>query len=99
MRGNKPVAASIAVPSVLLGAGGRSVIAFQAGRKYLHAVRMDEPIAVVAIPLSSALRAAQLKGKPYPVRRAARLYLESEIAKTGRARRVLRALARGKAAA
>jgi hypothetical protein len=81
-----------ALPAVLLGAGGRSCIAFAAGRKYLHVVAMGEPISLAAFPLEHHLDPAQLKGEPYPVRRAARIYLRSQIAKTDRAKRVLRAL-------
>lgn len=86
-----------ALPAVLFGAGGksRSCIAFAAGRKYLHVVKMDEPIAVDSLPIAAALDPALLKGKPYPVRRAARIYLRSPIEKTERAKRVLRALANG----
>jgi hypothetical protein len=80
-----------ALPRVLLSAGGHSFIVFAAGRKWLHAVAMGEPITVVTLPIVNSFDEAQLKGKPYPVRRAAR-------AKTERARRVLRALARGQEA-
>ena len=83
------------VPTVLLGAGGRTCIAFSAGRKYLHAVCMDQPIGLVALPLEHDLVPLHLKGQPYPVRRAARIYLRSQIAKTGRAKRILRQLAKG----
>lgn len=84
-----------ALPRVLLGQNGRSVIVFAAGRKWLHAVAMGEPISVVTLPLMNDCDEALLKGKPYPVRRAARIYLRSEIGKTDRAKRILRALARG----
>lgn len=85
------------LPAVLFGAGGksRSCIAFAAGRKYLHVIRMHEPISVESLPLASPLDPALLKGKPYPVRRAARIYLRSHIEKTDRAKRILRALAKG----
>jgi hypothetical protein len=84
------------LPAVLLGAGGRSCIAFAAGRKYLQAVFMGEPIAVESVPLESIkFDRAVLKGKAYPVRRAARIYLKSQISKTDRAKRILRALAKG----
>jgi hypothetical protein len=85
------------LPAVLFGAGGksRSCIAFAAGRKYLHVVTMGEPIGIDSLPLEAALDPAQLKGKPYPVRRAARIYLRSHIEKTDRAKRILRALAKG----
>lgn len=87
---------AITLPSVLIGAGARSCIAFAAGRKYLHAVFMGQPIAVDSIALDNLkLEPALLQGKPYPVRRAARLYLRSQIAKTDRAKRVLRSLAKG----
>lgn len=94
MRGEKNKA-GLSLPSVLLGAGGRSCIAFAAGRKYLHVVAMGEPIGISTVPLQSNFDAAQLKGKPYPVRRAARIYLRSQITKTERAKRILRALAKG----
>lgn len=86
----------IALPSVLIGAGARSCIAFATGRKYLHAVFMGQPIAVDSMALDNLkLEPALLNGKPYPVRRAARLYLRSQITKTDRARRILCALAKG----
>lgn len=95
MKPNRPT-----LPAVLLGAGGRTCIAFAAGRKYIHAVEMHEPVRLARIPVAGkALAVARwpmfLNGKPYPVRRAARYYLRSEISKTGRAAKVLRALARG----
>lgn len=87
---------AMALPSVLLGAGGRSCIAFAVGRKYLQCVFMGEPIGVESVALDNFQSdVALLKGKPYPVRRAARIYLKSQITKTERARRVLRALAKG----
>lgn len=91
----KRAALAFPLPAVVLGAGGRSAIAFAAGRKYLHVVKMGEPITIDSLPLDAALDPAQLKGKPYPVRRAARIYLRSHIEKTDRAKRVLRALAKG----
>jgi hypothetical protein len=88
------VSAALQTPCVLT-IGSRTCIAFHAGRKYLHVVRMDTPIAVDQLPLERAPTPLQLKGKPYPVRRAARAYLRSEIAKTDRARQILRKLAAG----
>lgn len=84
-----------ALPRVLLMKGGHTAIVFAAGRKWLHAVAMDHPIGIVTLPLLNDFDELQLKGKPYPVRRAARTYLRSPITKTDRAKRVLRALARG----
>lgn len=82
---------------VLVQHGGRSMIVFQRGRKWLHAVAMDTPIAVVKIAADTrGLTEAQLKGKPYPVKRAARIYLKSQIAKTDKARATLRRIAKGK---
>lgn len=82
-------------PCVLRGPGGHSFIAFKAGRKWLHAVAMDQPIALVTLPLeNNQLVPLERKGKPYPVPRAARMYLRSEIEKTDSARRVLRELTR-----
>lgn len=81
-----------AVPLVLRGQGGRTLIAFAAGRKWLKAVAMGEPIALVELPLEHGLAPLELKGKPYPVRRAARRFLRSELDKTDKAKRVLRAL-------
>lgn len=91
----RDAAVAFPLPSVLLAGGGRSCIAFAAGRKYIHAVAMGEPIGLVSLPLTGRLDPAQLKGKPYPVRRAARIYLKSQITKTDRAKRILRALAKG----
>jgi hypothetical protein len=90
-------APDFALPAVLFGASGksRSCIAFAVGRKYLHVVKMDEPISVDSLPIEAQLDPALLKGKPYPVKRAARLYLRSQIGKTERAKRILRALAKG----
>lgn len=95
MKPNRPT-----LPAVLLGAGGRTCIAFACGRKFIHAVEMNEPIRISRIALADTRNDVScwpmfLNGKPYPVRRAARYYLRSEISKTGRARKVLRALARG----
>jgi len=91
------VEVTFVLPLALRGAGGRTVLGFAAGRKYLHAVAMGEPISIVKIPIANgpALRPVFLKSKPYPIRRAARRYLKSEISKTDRAAKVLRALARG----
>ena len=86
-----------AIPLVLRGAGGRTFIAFSGGRKWLQAVAMREPIRVVSLPLEHGLKPLELKGKPYPVRRAARMYLRSQVTKTERARRVLRALVKNNA--
>jgi hypothetical protein len=90
-----PKQRGLTLPSVLLGASGRSFIAFGSGRKYLHAVAMSEPIGVITLPLDTPLEPMLLKGKTYPVRRAARIYLRSQISKTDRAKRILRQLARG----
>lgn len=83
------------IPCVVFGAGRHSFIAFSVGRKFVHAVAMDQPIQVVKLPIGSPIEEARLRGKPYPVRRAARVYLRSAISKTDRAKKVLRALARG----
>lgn len=80
--------------------GSCTAIAFAVGRKYMHAVAMGQPIHLVAIPITQEKAWAPLErnGKPYLVRRAARRYLKSEISKTERAVKVLRALARGETA-
>lgn len=86
-----------AVPLVLRGQGSRTFIAFAAGRKWLKAVAMREPIKLVSLPIEHGLQPLLLKGKPYPVRRAARAYLRSEVDKTKRARQVLRQLVKNNA--
>lgn len=87
-----------ALPAVLFGNGLRTCIAYKRGRKYFHAVEMGEPIRITRVSIgdSPARWPMQLRGKPYPVRKAARQYLRSEISKTGRAAKVLRAIARGR---
>lgn len=86
---------SIPLPRVVLMKGGHTAIVFAAGRKWLHAVAMNQPIGIVTLPVLNDFDELQLKGKAYPVRRAARVYLRSPIAKTDRAGRVLRQLAKG----
>ena len=88
------------LPAVMVGAGGRTCIAFKVGRKWCHVVKMGEPIAVDAVAIdASDFHALLAAGAPYPVRKAARRYLASEISKTDRALRILRAIARGRAPA
>jgi len=96
-RGTDPVYAAEhdALPRVVALKGGHTAIVFAGGRKWLHAVAMDQPIGIVTLPIANDFDTLELKGKPYPVRRAARIYLRSPIVKTERAKRVLRALAKG----
>ncbi len=76
--------------------GNRTLIVFQRGRKWLHAVAMDTPIALVKVPTDARdLALLELKGKPYPAKRAARIYLKSQIPKTDKARATLRRIAKG----
>lgn len=91
---------AINVPLVVLAPGGHTFILFAIGRKKLHAVAMGEPIKLVSMPIERARSFIPLvrKMQPYPVKRAARSYLRSEICKTGRATNVLRALSRGETA-
>ena len=79
--------------------GSRSMIAFAAGRTYTYAVAMDTPIKVVKLERPQLLRPATLKEKPYPVSRAARIYLKSELPITKRASQILRALIKRQAVA
>lgn len=78
--------------------GSHSLIIFAQGRKYLHAVAMGDTIRIVSVLLSKSdhLRPVRLKNKPYPVKKAVRTYLRSELRKTKRAGKVLRQLLKSK---
>ena len=67
----------------------RTCIVFSVGRKYMHAVTMDGSIGCVEIARDTKLEPLMLKGKPYPIQRAAELYLKSTLTKTERAVKVL----------
>lgn len=67
----------------------RTCIVFSVGRKYMHAVTMDGSIGCVEIARNIKLEPLMLKGKPYPIQRAAELYLKSTLTKTERAVKVL----------
>ena len=67
----------------------RTRIVFSVGRKYMHAVTMDGTIGCVEIAKDTKLEPLMLKGKPYPIQRAAELYLKSTLTKTDRAVKVL----------
>lgn len=60
----------------------RTCIVFSVGRKYLHAVTMDGTIGCVEIDKDTKLEPLMLKGQPYPIQRAAELYLKSTLTKT-----------------
>lgn len=88
--------------------GSRSLILFAVGRKFAHAVAMGDVIRVVKVELAKRprgqgrlqddafyldeLRPAMLRDLPYPIRRAARTYLRSDLRKTPKAAKVLRGL-------
>ena len=67
----------------------RTCIVFSVGRSYMHAVTMDGTIGCVEILKGTKLEPLMLKGKPYPIQRAAELYLKSTLTKTDRAVKVL----------
>ena len=67
----------------------RTCIVFSVGRKYMQAVTMDGTIGCVEIAGDTKLEPLMLKGKPYPIQRAAELYLKSTLTKTERAVKVL----------
>ena len=67
----------------------RTCIVFSVGRKYMHAVTMDGTIGCIEIARETKLEPLLLKGKPYPIQRAAELYLKSTITKTELAVKVL----------
>ena len=75
----------------------RTCIVFSVGRKYMHAVMMDGTIGCVDIAKDTKLEPLMLKGAPYPIRRAAELYLKSTLTKTERAVEVLTHLLTGAA--
>lgn len=57
----------------------RALLVFKIGRQYLHAVTMDPNVRLVQLPLDERryLQPLLYKGKPYPVRRAVRRFLEA----------------------
>ena len=63
----------------------RTCIVFSIGRKHMHAVTMDGIIGCVEIARDTQLEPLMLKGQPYPIQRAAELYLKSTLTKTDRA--------------
>lgn len=71
-----------------------SVILYGAGRKLIYVVRMGNIIREEKLPKDAQrlFVPALHKGEPYPVRRAARLYLKSSLPKSNRAAKVLRGL-------
>ena len=79
-------------PCVLLDRGGHSLIAFSEGRKYINAVQFGPSIALVKLERVRDLAPALLDEKPYPVARAARIFMRSGFPMTKRARGVLAGL-------
>jgi len=82
-------------PQVLLDGNNRPLIVFGRGRLLYSAVVAGDNIKLAKIDTLRGLRPAELKGDPYPVRRAASYYLnhtDREI--TPRAKLVLRGLVR-----
>ena len=85
---------------VLQDAGRHSYIVFRAGRKYLHAVALTQSISLVTLPIGQrGLVQAILKDRPYPPKRAARIFLKSPLPKTDKARSVLRSIVKSKESA
>jgi len=85
-------------PIVLLDHGGHSLIAFSEGRKYVNAVAFGPQISLVKLERTRGLAPATLAEKPYPVARAARIYMRSGFPMTKRARSVLAGLRKRRAA-
>jgi hypothetical protein len=76
--------------------GSRSMIVFSVKRKYAYAVAMGDTIRLVKLDGLRGLRPVIYRDKPYPVKRAVRIYLRSTQPKTKRAAQVLRGLLRRK---
>ena len=73
----------------------RTCIIFSVGRKSMHAVTMDGSIGCIEIAKDRHLEPLMLNGKPYPIERAAALYLGSALTKTEVAVKVLTKLLNG----
>jgi len=76
--------------------GSHSFIVFAQGRKYLYAIAMGSVIRIITVDRREErhLCPVLLRNEPYPVKKAARLYLRSELPKTKRAGKALRQLLR-----
>lgn len=79
-----------------LEANGMDLTIVNTGRKFLHAVAIDRGVQMVSIPVDERRRMRPLayKSQPYPVRRAARRFLEAgkTLGITKSARTVLNAV-------
>jgi hypothetical protein len=86
-------------PEVLRDANGRPLLVFAKGRTLYHIIEAcDSTIRVNKIPTLRGLRPLELRGNPYPPRRAASFWLNRDHRTiTPRARSIMRGLVARKA--
>lgn len=86
-------------PEVLRNANGRPLIVFAKGRALFHIVEASESaIRVNTLPTLRGLQPLELRGNPYPPKRAASFWLNKDYREiTPRAKSVLRGLVARKA--
>lgn len=88
-------------PEVLRNANGRPLIVFAKGRALFHVVEAtDSSVRVATLPTLRGLQPLELRGNPYPAKRAASFWLNKDHREiTPRAKRILRSLVARKAKA
>ena len=88
-------------PEVLRNANGRPLIVFGKGRSLFHVVEAtDSAIRLTTVPTLRGLQPLELRGNPYPAKRAASFWLNKDYREiTPRARSILRRLVARKAGA
>jgi len=81
-------------PEVLRNASGRPLIVFARGRVLFHVVEAtDSAIKLATLATLRGLQPLELRGNPYPVKRAASYWLNKDYREiTPRAKSVLRGL-------
>lgn len=77
-------------------AGAENYLVFKEGRTFIHAVTIDKQVKTIALPKEEGryFQPLELKGKPYPVDRAARRFLRAgkALGITKKARTVLNSI-------
>lgn len=81
-------------PEVLRNANGRPLIVFGKGRALFHVVEATgSAIKLATVPTLRGLQPVELRGNPYPPKRAASFWLNKDYREiTPRARSILRGL-------